>query len=146
MKKLLIVSALLVLAMFKFSGCDSDDSKPEPDPEKEYLEQLSFTWHLQQVKVDGVDVTSAFNQLALTLKGDRTFTVTNPVAPIWPADGTFVLEEISGSGDYMIVRSDGVEIKVNELSTTTLRLQLQFEPIGGRVSSVGGQYEFLFAR
>jgi hypothetical protein len=146
MKKLLIVSALFVFVMFKFSGCDSDDSKPEPDPEKEYLEQLSFTWHLQQVKVDGTDVTPAFNELALTLKGDKTFTVTNPVAPIWPADGTFVLQEISGAADYKIVRSDGMDIYVNELSATTLRLQLQFEPIGGRVSSVGGQYEFLFTR
>jgi hypothetical protein len=146
MKKLLIVSALLVLAMFKFSGCDSDDSKPEPDPEKEYLEQLSFTWHLQQAKIDGTDVTLAFKDLSLTLKGDKTFTVTNPVAPIWPADGTFVLQEISGAADYKIVRSDGMDIYVTELSATTLRLELQYQPIGGRMSSVGGEYQFLFTR
>jgi hypothetical protein len=146
MKKLLIVSALLVLAMFKFSGCDSDDSKPEPDPEKEYLEQLSFTWHLQQAKIDGTDVTLAFKDLSLTLKSDKTFTVTNPVAPIWPADGTFVLQEISGAADYKIVRSDGMDIYVTELSATTLRLELQYQPIGGRMSSVGGEYQFLFTR
>jgi hypothetical protein len=57
-----------------------------------------------------------------------------------------VLQEISGPGDYKIVRSDGMDIYIDELSATTLSVQLQYQPIGGRVSSVGGQYEFLFRR
>jgi hypothetical protein len=130
--------------MLKFSGCDSDDDKP--DAEKKYMERLSFTWNLQQVKADGTDVTPAFNDLVLTVNEDRTFTVTNAVDPIWPAGGTFTLRKILGSTDYDIIRSDGMEMLVNELSPVELRLQLQYQPAGGRVSSVGGQYEFLFTR
>jgi hypothetical protein len=144
MKKLIIVSALLLLVMIKFSGCDSDDDKP--GTEKKYLERLSFTWNLQQVKVDGTDVTPAFSGLVLTVKGARSFTVTNAVAPLWPSDGTFTLRKISGSADYDIIRSDGMEMLVNELSPAALRIQFQYQPAGGRVSSVGGQYEFLFTR
>jgi hypothetical protein len=144
MKKLTIVSSLFVLTIFNFSNCDSDDNSP--NPEHEYLERLSFTWNLQQIKIDGTDVTPVFAGLSLIIKDDRTFTVTNAVTPFWPESGTFILQEISGSADYTIVRSDGMEIRVNELSATTLRLQLQYEPAGGRMSSVGGPYEFLFTR
>jgi hypothetical protein len=144
MKKLTILSALLVLVMFKFSGCDSDDNKP--NAEKKYMERLSFTWNLQQVKVGGVDVTPAFIGLVLTVKGDKTFTVTKAIDPIWPGSGTFTLREVPGSGDYDILRNDGIEMIVTELSPVELKIQLQYQPAGGRISSVGGQYEFLFTR
>jgi hypothetical protein len=128
----------------QFTGCDNDNEKP--GPEKQYLQKLSFTWGLQQAKANGVDVTQAFSGLTLTVKGDKTFIVATPVDPIWPASGTFTLRQVSGSEDYDIVRNDGVEIHVSELSTLQLKLQMQYQPPHGRVSSVGGQYEFVFTR
>lgn len=142
-RKLTAVLALLIIALL-ITACDNDNEKP--GPEKRYLQKLSFTWSLQQAKANGVDVTPAFSGLTLTVKGDKTFTVATPVDPIWPANGTFTLRQVSGSEDYDIVRNDGVEIHVSELSTSQLKLQLQYQPPHGRVSSVGGQYEFVFSR
>ncbi|MBT1701601.1 hypothetical protein KK083_32225 [Fulvivirgaceae bacterium PWU4] len=142
-RKLTAVLALLTINLL-ITGCDNDNEKP--GPEKQFLQKLSFTWHLQQARVNGVDVTRAFNGPILTIKGNKTFTVAPPVDPIWPASGSFTLREVSGSQDYDIVRNDGVELHVSELSASQLKLQMQYQPPHGRVSSVGGQYEFVFSR
>jgi hypothetical protein len=142
--KLTAVIALLITTLLHIAGCDNDNEKPSA--EKQYLQKLSFTWNLQQVKVNGVDVSQAFSGVALTVRGDQTYAIANAVEPIWPASGTFTLRENSGSQDYDIVRSDGVELHISELSSSVLRLQMQYQPPHGRVSSVGGQYEFVFVK
>lgn len=139
-RKLTAVFALLIIALI--TSCDDE----KPSPEKQYLKKLVFTWNLQQATTNGIDVTPAFSGLALTVKGNKTFTVASAVDPIWPASGTFTLRQVSGSQDYDIVRNDGVEIHVSELSASQLKLQMQYQPPHGRVSSVGGQYEFVFTR
>lgn len=143
-RKITAVSALLTIALLQISGCDNDNEKP--GAEKQYLQKLAFTWNLQQVKVNRVDVTPAFSGITLTVKDDMTFTVANAIEPIWPSGGTFTLRENSGSQDYDIVRSDGAEMHVSELSSSVLKLQMQYQPPAGRASSVGGQYEFVFTR
>jgi hypothetical protein len=142
-RKLVAATALLAIALLPFLGCDHDSGKPSA--EKQYLQKLSSTWNLQQVRFNGTDVTSAFNGITLTLKGDQTFIVTNPVEPVWPANGTFVLKGISGASDHNILRSDGTLLQVSELSSSALKLQMPYRPNQGRWS-VSGKYEFIFAR
>lgn len=135
--------ALLIIALLQITGCDDNE---RPNPEKRYLEKLAFTWYLSQATVNGTDVTTAFNGINLIVRENRTFAAVYPIDPIWPAEGTFMLREVPGSQDYDIVRNDGVEIHVSELSTSQLKLQMQYQPPHGRVSSVGGQYEFVFTK
>jgi hypothetical protein len=145
-EKITISNVMLVAALLTFSGCDKDHN--HTDLEKQHLEQLSFTWELSQAKVDGVDVTSAFNNLTFTVKPDKTFTVSLPVEGIWPASGAFTLQKMSGSSDYSILRSDGTEMYIDELSGSILTLQLQYQSANGnnQVASTSGQYEFRFTK
>lgn len=143
MKKLTMTSALLTLILFVFSGCDDND---KTITEQQYLEKLTFTWSLYNVTLNGANVVPAYPGINLTLTGDRTFNITDPVEHIWPTSGTFTLRPVPGSEDYVIVRNDGAELRVIELSEAVLRLQMQPQPSGERTSAEEGQYEFVFTK
>ena len=140
---ILYMAALVCLLMV--SGCDDDAG--EPSAEEKYLDRLSSTWVLEEVTVDDTDVSFAFPGLELTVNAKKTFAVKNPVNPIWPASGTFTLQPVSASQPYLIKRSDGIDVTVASLSDTNMTLQFPYTGNdGGRVSSVGGIYEFYFTK
>jgi len=138
-----IFSCVALLTLLILSGCDKD---PVPTPEELYLKKLTSFWKIKSASVDDKDVLNHFNGLALQIKGDYTYLVTNPVTGLWPASGTFELEQISDE-NFAIRRDDGVLISVSTLSESELKMKFQYSaPANGRVNSVGGQYEFNFTK
>jgi hypothetical protein len=140
-----ILSAAMLVFLLPLQGChDSND----PTPEEKYLTRLSTSWIIDDVTVDDREVTGAFAGMELTVNTKKKFTVKNPVPPIWPADGSFTLLPVSGSSAYSLVRADGIDVTVIDLTETNLTLQLQYvaPDTGGRVKSISGIYEFHFVK
>jgi len=132
----------LCLVMTILAGCNDD----APSEEEKYHARLDGTWTLTDARVDGLPVTSAFDNLKLTLDG-KNYEVTNAVPPIWPNGSTFTLQQVQGAQPYALVRSDEVVMTVTELTATTLVLKLQYNAANNsRVSSVSGNYEFRFTK
>lgn len=136
----ILIKVYVVSLLAMFSSCDNE---PEgQNKETIYLQRLNASWNTQSVKVDGVVVTDAFKDMVVMLNADKTFTVVNPVSPIWPTSGSFTLEKNSSNDHYTLKRDDGINIMINDLSTSTIRYTLQYEVHDGRQSSVGGEYTF----
>jgi hypothetical protein len=132
---------LLVIGTLSLMGCHKDG----PNPEEEYRQRLSAMWTLQKAIVDGTDVTNAFEDLILTIEGE-TFTIQNPIVPLWPANGSYTLSPDASSDNFKLVRSDGMEMRVVELSSTVLTLEMLYQHNAARVTSVSGKYQFFFVK
>src|SRR5687767_8045656 len=91
-KNTLLAAALLSLVLF--SACNGSD---DPTEEQLFLKKLDGHWTLAtgSVSVDGRDVTNSFAGMEITFASDKTYTVLNPVSPIWSSNGTFTLERVS---------------------------------------------------
>jgi hypothetical protein len=139
MKTILRTAGLVTLIVLGFiSGCKPD----EPSAEELFLEKISGNWTATMVSVDNTVLEGAFDGFALTLKADKTYTSTNGNAPIWPASGTFTAKAVTSSAGFNLVRSDGVEVEVVELTENDLTLRMHYISPDGRSSSVSGDYEF----
>lgn len=140
-----ILCAAILLFLLPLQSCHDDS---DPTPEEKYLARLSASWIIDEVTVDDRMVTGAFAGMELTVNNQKKFSVKNPVPPIWPSNGAFTLRLLSGSSEYSILRADGVEVTVVELTETNLTLQLQYvaPDTDGRIKSVSGIYEFHFVK
>lgn len=118
--------------------------KEEPSAEEVFLDKISKTWNAKSTSVDGVFVNGAFEKFSLTFAKNKTFTSINGNAPIWPVTGNFTLKPVSSSIGFSIIKSNGVEVIVSELSDKKLILKFQYVVGSGRISSVGGNYIFEF--
>jgi hypothetical protein len=143
MKKLstsILVAGSFMMIML-LQGCGGSE---EPQSETERIKSLlqSATWKLQQVKVDGIDQTTLFAGMTLTISGDQ-FTTTNG-GVVWPASGGWTFADVTGRS---IDRNDGVQIAVDEITTTLLVLRLTWDKAtfaAGRNASVKGVHVFTF--
>lgn len=140
MKAFKIVLSFVVLTFLV--ACDEDS----PSKEEKFIRKLRFTWSLEGVTVDGKNVTNSFPNLTLTVDKKKTYTVANPVSPIWAASGTFEFEKVPNSDLFNIIRDDGIHITVTELTETTLKYKLTYVASGGRTKSVSGDYEFSMSK
>lgn len=91
MKNILTTGLLAII--FMLSACSEDD---KPTKEETFLADLSGIWQADVVMLDDVVVTEEFEDMAITFKKDKSFTVQNSVGNIWGESGTFTLEEGSG--------------------------------------------------
>ena len=113
MKTILRITTLIMITSLGFlSSCKQD----EPSAEALFLEKISGTWTATLVSVDNTVLEGAFDGFAITIKADKTYTTSNGNAPIWPASGTFTAKAVTSSAGFDLVRSDGVEIEVVELT------------------------------
>jgi len=133
----------LLLLTLLIGSCSGD---PEPTPAEMNTELMTATgaWKLQNVLVDGADKTSIYSGLTIQFT-ETTFTTTNG-GVVWPSSGSWSFKDDSGT---VINRSDGIEIKLVEVSTSKLVLQLTWtkSTIGpGRVSSLSGSHTFTFGK
>jgi hypothetical protein len=141
-KSATFIFVLLLVAVWNV-GCGSDEPSPT-EMEEIKANMTSGTWKVQSVDVDGIEKTSVYSNLKLTFT-ETTFTSTNG-GGIWPATGTWSFADKTGK---LVKRGDGVEITVNESSTTLLKLKLNWTETtlgAGRTSSVSGQHIFTFIK
>jgi hypothetical protein len=137
------IFVLLLIAVWNF-GCGSDEPSSPTEMEEIKASMTSDTWNVQSVDVDGIDETSVYSSLKLKFT-ETTFTSTNG-GPIWPATGTWSFADKTGK---LVKRGDGIEITIDEASTTLLRLKLNWTETtlgGGRTNSVSGQHIFTFIK
>ena len=135
---------ILLLAIFgliiHFSSCDKVD---DPTAQELQLRKLtSKTWSIQSVYVDGVDRSSLFDDMQLTI-GENTFTTTNG-GTVWPASGMWHFSNTQGT---VIERGDQVVINIIEVTEVSLKLSLTWTEttLGpGRSKSISGEYIFSF--
>jgi hypothetical protein len=131
-----VITLLLVVTTLIFNGCKKGD---DPDPADEKFNQLSGVWRLGTITNDGLDVTTQYDGFTLTINTDGTFSTTGGNNP-WPASGT--LEFINADLDQWL-RSDGVEITIQNATASTLGLSMTQNSIAnGRISGVTGQFGF----
>lgn len=144
MKRLLIIC----LALGSLFGCKKDNNDPDPSAngEKEYLSKLAGGWNISKATVDNKDVTSQFPSMILNIADNQMYAVVRGPEPMWPATGTFQMKPVSGSSNYVLVRDDGLEMEVKELTASKLVLEFTYVPPNARVTSVSGKYTFEFTR
>jgi hypothetical protein len=118
--------------------------KDEISAEEEFLNKVSGTWKASSVgvSVDGVAVNGAFSNFSITIKNDATFTTANGNNPIWPASGNVTVVANSSSVGFKFMRSDGVDVAIQQFTDTKLVLALQYTDPNGRTRSVSGNYVF----
>lgn len=137
----------IVTAAGLLTSCKSSSGDPAPVvSKKDEVSSLltSAAWKMSSVTVDGADKTSIYKDLKLTFTGTG-FTSVNGGA-VWPASGTW---EFTSAEATSIKRNDGVEVTLQEVTATGLKLALTWSKntLGpGRVKSVSGQHIFSFGK
>lgn len=135
---------ILLFAIFglilHLSSCDKTDDLTAQGLQLRKL--ISKTWSMQSVYVDGVDRSSLFDHMQLTI-GENTFTTTNG-GMVWPASETWHFSNTQGT---VIERGDQLVINIVEVTEVSLKLSLiwtetTFGP--GRSKSIAGEYIFSF--
>ncbi len=139
-KSLRWLSVMVWLALLALPSCKED----EPTEEEIFLSKIGTSWQLsaEGVVLDDVPVNNVFNGFTISLTTQSSFTTNNGNAPIWPASGTFTLKKVSTTTGFNLLRSDGVEVFVDQLTEQRLVLRFQYVGQGGRTGSVSGEYVF----
>lgn len=129
---------VVVILLLAFTAC-----KDDPSAEEQFLKRIGAKWDASTtgVTLDGVAVNGAFKNFSITFTDQGTFTTSNGNSPIWPASGKFTLKSTSTSVGFNLVRSDGVEIRIDQLTDTKMVLKFQYSS-SSRTSSVSGNYIF----
>lgn len=145
---LIILVIPLMIILLSTSGCKKDD---DPSPAEVQTTALSSTWVIGSsgfVTLDGSDVTSYFSQFELDILADYSYSTIGGNKPNpWPASGKWsFLENSDGSLNLnKLVRDDGLEITIEELTSSTLRISfIHNESVhqSGRTDGVSGLYVF----
>lgn len=143
MKNINIAASLIVIIGLLFlTSCKKDD----PEPETARIQKIlaANSWVIQTVTVNEVDQTNLFTGLTLSFTMTNYSTTNGGV--VWPASGTW---EFVDETAKTIVRNDGLQITINEVTNTSLKLALIWSTTtlgGGRTASVAGDHEFSFIK
>jgi hypothetical protein len=134
------------IASVMLISCGDDGDDPGSDDpveateEENQLESLSTSaWTMTSITLDGVDATSNFSGLILTIKSDKTYSTNGEYAPVWPSSGTFTF----GSDLNTLTRDDGVSMTVS-VSETSLSITFTYTDSSGRIDALPGDYVFKF--
>lgn len=138
-----IFSLAVILSLLVLSSCGGGGSTPSAT-EVTTNQLKANTWRISTVTVDGVDQTTLFTGMTLSFTA-TDYTTTNGKA-VWPASGTWSFIDNTAK---KIKRSDNLEVTIAEVSSTTLKLSLNWATgtLGtGRVESVAGNHVFSFVK
>lgn len=132
---------IVIVGMGTFMSCGEDG--PSVSKESEVRAKLiSAQWKIDEVEVDGSDQSDVYADLKLTFTSTGYTSINGGV--IWPASGTWTFTTKEANS---ITRNDGLQIEIEEITDTMLKLALSWDEttIGpGRVRSVSGQHVFTF--
>jgi hypothetical protein len=146
---------LLAGAALFYASCGGDDGDTKSDEEIQ-LDALNKSWTLSSATFDDTDIRTAdFNGMILTLSGtfspgatySYSITGTTPTPSPWPRTGTWKFG--ADVKTQMIRTSNSENLPMTyTLSGNTLTIEFNCEACefagGGRVSSVNGDWKFVF--
>jgi hypothetical protein len=138
--KIILPIVLLVCSIILFASCDKEDNPTVQETQLKKLE--AKTWSVQSVQIDGVDHTSLFQGMTLTIT-KNSFTSTNG-GSVWPSSGTWGFTDEQASA---ILRNDNTTITIESISESQLRLSLNWSETTfgpGRKKSISGSHVFDF--
>ena len=124
--------ALILLAVVSISSCNDE---PTPAEKAEAL-LISGTWSNPIVTVDGADQSDLY--LTFTLAFTKTNYTTSGGSPLWSSTGSWAFKDENVKA---LLLDNSREIKINEITETTLELVIQNDNTtfkSGRVNSVKG--------
>jgi len=139
----------VVIALFLIAGTlhhQSCGGNPGMTQEEKFLSMLCRKWKLAGVKCDGErtyrgqDLTGMFNTMRVQFDSNMTYTVTHPKGRMWPGSGTYSL--VGDDDIWSIIRDDGVEIVILNLTAEEFIFSVQFEDDTLGRDSISGQYQF----
>ena len=136
----MILPVTLIGIMTLSSSCKNDDDVVDPITEK--INELSANWQLGNVTNDNTNVSDQYSGFTLTID-NFNFKTQNGGNP-WPNFGSYDFKDNDLS---VIVRNDGIEMTIDELTTTFLVLSFRFNALpGGRVTGLTGNFTFSLVR
>ena len=139
---LCLLSLLMIAGVMLISSCEKKTEISVADAVKAKL--TASTWKLKSVDVSGKDQTSVYKGLTLTFT-TTSFTTTNG-GTVWPVTGTW---EFKTPDATAIVRDDKLEVTIQEVTETSLKLALTWSKntfTSGRVEAVSGAHVFTFSK
>lgn len=144
MKQTRSINLFLLLAICTLMTIQMSSCKDEISAEQAFLNKVSGIWNASSagVSVDGVAINGAFNNFSITIKSDGTYTTQNGNNPIWPSSGKVTAEATTTSVGFKFMRSDGVDVTIQQFTETKLVLALKYTDPNGRTRSVSGNYVF----
>ncbi|MBX7127069.1 MAG: hypothetical protein K1X47_15345 [Cyclobacteriaceae bacterium] len=135
------ITLLALVGLVALESCKKSETSAK-DKAADLL--TASAWKVQSVTIDANDQTSKFSGLSLTFSKSGSFTSVNG-AIVWPASGTWNFSDAEATH---ILRDDGVEVTVQQLTSTTLITSLTWSKSTyqqGRVTSVSGKHVFTFS-
>ena len=139
---LCLLSLLFMVGVMLISSCEKKTEVSVADVVKAKL--TASTWNLKSVDVSGKDQTSVYKGLTLAFTA-TSFTTTNG-GTVWPVTGTW---EFKTPDATAIVRDDKLEVTIQEVTETSLKLALTWSKntfTSGRVEAVSGAHVFTFSK
>src|SRR5262245_45424880 len=114
-----------------------------PDAKETFVKKLSKKWKPSSngVAFNGQAVNGVFDTFTVTFAKGLTYTTTDGQQPVWRLSGKFTLKRVQWPVGFSLLRDDGVEIIVQELTDQKLVLKFDFTS-SGRLRSVSGGYVF----
>lgn len=139
--KVIGVGMLMIFAgiLMTVSSC-----KDDPTAEEIFLKKIALAWKSSStgVQFDGKDVNGVFKNFTITFTESKTYTTTADNAPVWPGSGKFTLKASAAPTGFSLLRDDGVEVTVDQLTETKLVLKFPYVGKTSRVKSVSGGFVF----
>ena len=143
-RNFLVVFKVMLLVITVGALLTITSCKDDPTAEEIFRKKIARAWKSSAVGVqfNSKDVNGVFKDFTITFTESQTYTTTVGNTPVWPASGKFTLKATSSSTGFSLLRDDGVEVTVDQL--TEARLVLKFPYVGksSRVGSVSGGYVF----
>lgn len=133
---------LLIPLLISF-GC----SKDNPNVARKKIVNIltDDIWKIEKVFINNEDRTILFDGMELTLFDGSYTSINGNYA--WEDSGTW---EFSNDNYEMIIRNDGIEVTIVNVSAANLTLQLYWDEttytIGGRRESLKGNHLFYFRK
>jgi hypothetical protein len=143
-KYILLLSIITLLS--NCGGNGNTDPTPVADPTQAVIDGLAKTWTINSVSLDGSNVASDWNGVSVSFTTNKSFSITGLSTEnslIWASSGSYSFPDATNANK--ILRNDGVEIKLSNLTDNSATLEFSIlERSGGRTNGLIGSYSFNF--
>jgi hypothetical protein len=143
-KKLLIRFNVLLLVFVIGTFLTISSCTDDPTAEEIFLKKIALAWKSSAtgVQFDGKDVNGVFKDFTIAFTESQTYSTTAGNAPVWASSGKFSVKASSSGTGFSLLRDDGVEIAVDQLTESKLVMKFNYIGKTSRVKSVSGGFVF----